>query len=134
MEFTKSSQKMTVAISVKAASVVMKGSGDMIVIGGLIDDQRTTTSDRSGLVLSFRGTNTLQINGNPESFQYQTINEILFLNNRLSGGDGGSTEWRGGPQMQEPRAKFCAVSTESNRFAILGGETDEQAATAGKIG
>ena len=54
MEFTKPSQTMTVAISVKAASVVMKGSGDMIVIGGLIDDQRTTTSDRSGLVLTFR--------------------------------------------------------------------------------
>ena len=54
MEFTKPSQTMTVAISVKAASVVMKGSGDMIVIGGLIDDQRTTTSDRSGLVLTFK--------------------------------------------------------------------------------
>ena len=34
--------------ALKAASVVIKGSGDMIVIGGLIDDQRTTTSDRSG--------------------------------------------------------------------------------------
>ena len=53
---------------------------------------------------------------------------------RLDGGDGGSGEWRGGPQLQEPRAKFCAVSTENNRFAILGGETDETAATAGKIG
>jgi len=78
----------------EAASVVIKGSGDMIVIGGLIDDLRTTTSDR------------------------------------LDGGDGGSGEWRGGPQLQEPRAKFCAVSTENNRFAILGGETDETAATA----
>ena len=36
--------------TLKAASVVIKGSGDMIVIGGLIDDQRTTTSDRSGFV------------------------------------------------------------------------------------
>ena len=52
----------------------------------------------------------------------------------MDGGSGGSTgEWRGGPQLQEPRAKFCAVSTANNRFAILGGETDEQAATAGKI-
>ena len=51
---------------------------------------------------------------------------------RLDGGDGGSSEWRGGPQLQEPRAKFCAVSTEDNKFAVLGGETDEQAATAGK--
>ena len=32
----------------KAASLVIKGSGDMIIIGGLIDDQRTTTSERSG--------------------------------------------------------------------------------------
>ena len=36
--------------TLKAASVVIKGSGDMIVIGGLIDDLRTTTSDRSGLI------------------------------------------------------------------------------------
>ena len=52
----------------------------------------------------------------------------------MDGGSGGSGEWRGGPQLQEPRAKFCAVSTADNRFAVLGGETDEQAATAGKIG
>ena len=51
----------------------------------------------------------------------------------MDGASGGSGEWRGGPQLQEPRAKFCAVSTADNRFAVLGGETDEQAATAGKI-
>ena len=40
-------QSVTISFS-KAASLVIKGSGDMIIIGGLIDDQRTTTSERSG--------------------------------------------------------------------------------------
>ena len=57
---------------------------------------------------------------------------VIFESFRLDGGDGGSSEWRGGPQLQEPRAKFCAVSTEDSKLAVVGGETDEQAATAGK--
>ena len=37
--------------------------------------------------------------------------------------------WRGGPELPESRARFCAVPLGGTRFAILGGETEDDMAT-----
>jgi N-acetylneuraminic acid mutarotase len=79
----------------EAASVVVMGSGDLIILGGFIDGVRSSTSAR----LTKESQN----------------------------------EWEGGPDLPEARARSCAVPTADNKFAILGGETDDTTATSGRL-
>ena len=47
-------------------------------------------------------------------------------------GEGGDAEtnWEPGPDLPEPRSRFCAVALPDGKtIAIIGGETDEESAT-----
>ncbi len=79
----------------EAASVVVRGSGDMIVFGGLVDGQVASNSER------------------------------------LASGSIEEGTWQSGPELPEARARFCAVSTDNGKVAIVGGETNEAKATTG---
>lgn len=38
--------------------------------------------------------------------------------------------WTTGPEMQEPRSRFCAVTSSEKDIIIVGGETDDEPGAA----